>query len=259
MIYECIPQMVERIWGSLPPEQAGHDPVGEVWWFFEDTVLVNRSGEHRSAQEFFFPDSVPLIVKTLHAARDLSIQVHPGKDGTQPCKDESWFILQGRGRIMHGVVSGVMPAQFRRAVENGSVESILGTVRGEPGVFLHLPAGTIHALGAGLTALEIQLNCDVTFRLWDYARRDIMGNMRELHVEQGLEAINWKTMGRAVQISGDSLDAGSYNMKKIGPGTLQLKPMEIAFLPEEKQCFFADSTGGTISITGDAWLVGINK
>ncbi|MCD4706380.1 MAG: class I mannose-6-phosphate isomerase [Candidatus Sabulitectum sp.] len=259
MIYKCLPQTVSRIWGSLPPEQIGEEPGGEIWWFFSDTILENDRGDNCGACEFFPADSFPLIIKTLHAARDLSVQVHPGKDRTKPMKDESWVVLNGHGRIMHGAIDGTTPLQFKNALEDGSIESILQYVNGEPGVFVHLPAGTIHALGAGLTVLEVQLNCTVTYRLWDYARKDINGNLRELHVEQGLSAINWETMGRATEVSGCYLDAGSYYMRKTGPGEIILKSLEIAFLPEEQQCFFADSAGGIISINGEAWIVGIEE
>ena len=259
MIYKCLPRKVSRIWGSLPPEKTGGEPVGEIWWFFSDTILENNQGDCRRADEFFPLNSFPLIIKTLHAARNLSVQVHPGKDRTIPMKDESWVVLEGHGKIMHGAKEGTTPLQFNKAVENGSVESILQHINGEPGVFVHLPAGTIHALGAGLTVLEVQLNCTVTYRLWDYARKYTSGNPRELHVEQGLSAISWETMGRAIEVSGNYLDAGSYYMQKVEPGQIELKPLEVLFLPEVQQCFFADLTGGTLSTTSDSWIVGIER
>lgn len=259
MIYKCIPQMVSRIWGSLPAVKPGEEPVGEIWWFTDNTVLEGEGGTRRRADEFFPLNSFPLIIKTLHAARDLSVQVHPGKDGTVPVKDESWVVLSGSGKIMHGAVVGTTSIQFRDSVKNGSVQNILQCIHGEPGVFVHLPAGTVHALGAGLTVLEVQLNCTVTYRLWDYGRKDIRGNLRELHVEKGLRAVNWKKMGRATLISEDSLDAGSYHMRKSCAGHITLKPLEILFLPEEQQCFFADAAGGNLLTRGDSWIVGIER
>ena len=259
MIYRCLPQKVNRIWGSLPPEKTGEEPVGEIWWFFSDSVLENEKGDHKTACEFFPPHSFPLIIKTLHAERDLSVQVHPGKDRTVPMKDESWVVLHGSGKIMHGVREGITPLQFSKAVKNGSVESILNCINVEPGVFIHLPAGTIHALGAGLTVLEVQLNCNVTYRLWDYARRDVKGNLRELHIEQGLSAVDWETMGKATEVSGEYLHESSYFMRRTGPGQIMLKPLEVLFLSDGQQCFFADSTGGIISTTCDSWIVGMGK
>lgn len=257
MIYQCTPQRISRIWGSLPPVDTGEEPVGEIWWFFDETVLHSVSGDQRIAGDFFPQGSFPLIIKTLHAASDLSVQVHPGWDRTVPMKDESWVVLNGFGRILHGITPGVTPVQFRNAVKDGFVESLLQQINGEPGVFVHLPAGTIHALGAGLTVLEVQLNCSVTYRLWDYARRDINGELRELHVEPGLSAINWGTMGRATEVDADFLNAGSYYMRRAGSGELKLKPLEVAFLPETEKCFFADHAGGSLITTEDSWIVGV--
>ncbi len=257
MIYRCIPQKVSRIWGSLPPESIGQEPIGEIWWFFDETILENAQGVFRRADDFFPDDSFPLIIKTLHASRDLSVQVHPGKDGKSPKKDESWVVLQGSGLIKHGVMETVTPVQFKNAVIDGSVEKLLQNIKGQAGVFVHLPAGTIHALGAGLTVLEVQLNCTVTYRLWDYGRRDISGNLRELHIEQGLSAINWEAKGRATGISENHLNAGSYYMSKTGGGLVTLKPLEVLFLPDLQKCFFADHDGGTISTTNDSWIIGV--
>ena len=83
--------------------------------------------------------------------------------------------------------------------------------------------------------------------------------MRELHVEQGLSAINWETMGRATEVDTDHLNAGSYYMRKAGAGEIELKPLEVIFLLGKEECFFADSTGGTISTACDSWIMGIEK
>jgi mannose-6-phosphate isomerase class I len=257
MIYRCLPERISRIWGSLPPQREGAEPTGEIWWFSDETVLAGESGVERRAGEFFPGNSVPLVVKTLHAAKNLSVQVHPGHDGTKPVKDESWVVLGGRGEILHGTVDGTTPEQFREAVQRGSVADILQVIQAEPGLVVHLPAGTVHALGAGLTVLEVQLNCDVTYRLWDYARTDINGNFRELHTEKGLEAVNWKNMGRASVVSGDYLDAGTYFIRKSEPGFVQLRPLELVYVPLENRCYFADVEGGTVSTAHDSWILGM--
>ncbi|RKZ03985.1 hypothetical protein DRQ21_04100 [Candidatus Fermentibacteria bacterium] len=257
MIYRCIPERISRIWGSLPPEKQGAEPTGEIWWFSGETVLAGENGTTRKAGEFFPGNSVPLVVKTLHAARNLSVQVHPGCDGTEPVKDESWVVLSGRGKILHGTADDTTPDQFRDAVRNGSVENILQVIQAEPGLVVHLPAGTVHALGAGLTVLEVQLNCDVTYRLWDYARKDINGNLRELHIKKGLEAVNWENMGRASVVSGDYLNAGKYYMRRSVPGVLNLKPLELVYIPGENRCLFADGEGGTVSTPHHSWILGM--
>ncbi len=259
MIYKCLPVKVCRIWGSLPPSNTGEEPVGEIWWFSGDTILESSDGRHKPAADYFALNSFPLIIKTLHAARDLSVQVHPGKDRTVPMKDESWVVLDGTGKIMHGALPGTTPLQFKEAVEDGSVETILRSIKGEPGVFVDLPAGTIHALGGGLTVLEVQLNCDITYRLWDYARKDMNGNQRNLHIEEGLAAINWENMGRATEVTDDFLETDHYCMRKVSSGRIELNPLEIIFLPEMQQCFFADPGGGTISTNCNSWIIGAKE
>ncbi len=131
MIYKCLPAKVNRIWGSLPPEKKGGEPVGEIWWFSGETILESSDGRHRAAADFFPLNSFPLIIKTLHAATDLSVQVHPGKDRTIPMKDESWVVLEGKGKIMHGAIDGTTPLQFKNAVDDGSVETLLRSIPGE--------------------------------------------------------------------------------------------------------------------------------
>jgi mannose-6-phosphate isomerase class I len=259
MIYSCVPQRVSRIWGSLPPEIAGEEPVGEVWWFCGSTVLENDRGDLCLAKDFFPPDSFPIIVKTLHSALDLSVQVHPGKNRTQPMKDESWVVLEGRGSILHGVKPGISPGQFKNSLEDGTVSSVLQKIDALSGAFIHLPSGTIHALGGGLTVLEVQLNCSITFRLWDYGRRDIHGNLRELHLNQGLSAINWEAMGRAFEVPGDHLDTAFYSMQKLNEGEIELGAFELAFVQARQRCYFSDADGGILLAGGETWLVRINN
>ncbi len=253
-----MPLKVERIWGSLPPSVQGGEPVGEIWWFHEDTILRTPEGSQLRAADFFPAGEFPVILKTLHSARDLSVQVHPGRTRIPPVKDESWVILQGEGRILHGVKEGVSPGEFAERVNQGRVEEILETLKASPGDLFHLPAGTVHALGGGLTVLEIQLNCTITYRLWDYDRRDSSGSPRELHIEQGLEAVDWNRSGRAVPVSG-SLDAPFYSLRSTGAGSVELAPFEIAYDHASGSCFFAAEEGGVCSTAGETWIVRITR
>lgn len=259
MIYSCIPESVERIWGSLPPVRALGEPVGEMWWFHENTILIDSAGETVKAVSFFPPGRFPVILKTLHSSRDLSVQVHPGKNGRPPVKDESWAVLEGRGRILHGIREGTSADDFADAVRNGTVENLLERFDASPGDLFHLPAGTLHALGGGLTVLEIQLNCTITYRLWDYRRRDSAGNFRELHVNRGLEAVDWSRWGRAL-FAADSLETKEYALHRAaGYGTVKLGPMELAYDHSAGKCFFADTRGGECETAGEAWIVRIKK
>ncbi len=257
MIYECIPERVERIWGSLPPSRAGGEPIGEVWWFHGETILESAGGARAGASDLFPGGEVPVMLKTLHAARDLSVQVHPGRDGKPPRKDESWAVLSGTGRILHGIREGTMAEDFARAVKGGFVESRLLEFHASPGDLYHLPAGTVHALGAGLTVLEIQLACTVTYRLWDYGRRDIHGNTRELHVKQGLDAVDWSRMGRAMKLGEPVLLTGDYSMERVHSRSVQMGPVELLYDPAMERCMFSDDEGGLVETGGECWKVRI--
>lgn len=259
MIYECVPESVERIWGSLPPSRAGGEPIGEVWWFYGETLLRSSGGPAGKASEFFPSGEAPVILKTLHPANDLSVQVHPGKNRKPPMKDESWAVLSGTGRILHGIREGTRAEDFARAVKGGFVESRLLEFRASPGDLFHLPAGTVHALGAGLTVLEIQLACPVTYRLWDYDRKDIHGNTRELHVKQGLDAVDWSRMGRALKMEGPLMDGGFYSLEIVRSGVVEMGPMELFYDTLRKRCLFADREGGRAKTGGEGWRVRIKN
>jgi len=255
MIYQCIPVSVERIWGSLPPVKDNGEPVGEIWWFCQDTILRKGDGTTVEAASFFPPGGFPVILKTLHSSCDLSVQVHPGKDRLPPVKDESWAVLEGKGRILHGVSDCISPAEFTSAVKAGNVEEILLSFDAGPGQVFHLPAGTVHALGGGLTVLEIQLNCMITYRLWDYDRRDALGEPRQLHVARGLGAIDWSRFGRADRVVGGFLDAGGYTLEITCPGKQELGALELLYDHHARRCFFSDSGGGSVETEGAAWKV----
>ncbi len=153
MIYECIPESVERIWGSLPPPGPGASPSERCGGLRRYTAEVFQWPVGK-ASDLFPSGEAPVILKTLHPAKDLSVQVHPGKNGKPPMKDESWAILSGTGRILHGIREGTGAEDFARAVKGGFVESRLLEFQASPGDIFHLPAGTVHALGAGSPSLR---------------------------------------------------------------------------------------------------------
>lgn len=215
-------------------------------------------GDSKTAAQFFPEGGFPVILKTLHSSRDLSVQVHPGRTRIPPVKDESWAVLEGEGRILHGIRRGTSPGEFAEAVRNGTVEKLLETFEAAPGDLFHLPAGTVHALGGGLTVLEIQLNCTVTYRLWDYARKDSAGRTRELHIEQGLESVDWKRWGKAVQVTGE-LVTERYSLRRSSPGSQTLMPYELAYDHVGRTCLFAAGEGGVCETAGETWIVRISK
>lgn len=170
---KLFPRVVEKPWGrtDLPPSFGGptSSPIGEVWF------------EHPDAQD------LPLLVKYIFTSEKLSVQVHPNDDearerGLSRGKNECWYILDAEpgATLGLGLGSTVSADELRLAAIDGSIEQLMDWRPVKPGDFYYVPAGTIHAIGAGITLLEVQQNSDVTYRLYDY------GRPRELHLDDGM-------------------------------------------------------------------------
>src|SRR5947209_6238975 len=160
MCKRLTPSFREKIWGTthLEPWFPNSDrKIGEVWF----------EGE----------DASPVLIKLIFAADTLSVQVHPpGK------KTEMWYVLAAEpgAKIAAGFREPVARERVKEASLSGEVEDLLEWFDASPGDTFFLPAGTVHAIGAGLTLCEIQQNSDITYRLYDYGRG------RELHLEDAL-------------------------------------------------------------------------
>lgn len=162
---------VAKPWGRarlLPAFRAFEtgEAIGEIW--------------------FDQSDDAELLVKYLFTSERLSIQVHPDDQaaraiGHRRGKDEAWLILEAApdSTIALGPKHPVTADELRTAAIDGSIADLLDWVPVRAGDFIYSPAGTIHALGAGLTLIEIQQNLDLTYRLHDY------GRPRELHLQEG--------------------------------------------------------------------------
>jgi len=143
--------------------------------------------------------SFPLLLKFLDAAQTLSVQVHPNDeqaarlDPPDRGKTEAWVVLEAEpeGLIYAGLKPGVDRPTLARAIKEGRCEECLHRFHPESGDCVFIPAGTAHALGKGVLVAEIQQASDVTYRLFDWNRLGSDGKPRELHVEQGLEVIDW--------------------------------------------------------------------
>jgi mannose-6-phosphate isomerase len=141
----------------------------------------------------------PLIFKFLDCQRDLSVQVHPNdaaaalQSPPDLGKTEAWVVLdalQG-SRIYAGLKPGVDRAELETAVASGNVEACLHWFHPTPGDCVFIPAGALHALGAGLVVAEIQQASDTTYRLYDWNRVGPDGQLRALHIEESLAAIDY--------------------------------------------------------------------
>ncbi|WP_374283833.1 class I mannose-6-phosphate isomerase [Novosphingobium sp.] len=163
-------RMVDRPWGrtSLPAPfviPAGQR-IGEVW--FEPQPLLDQ-----------------LLVKYIFTSEALSVQVHPADDQApagQRGKEECWLVLDAEpgARLGIGFDRAHSAEALRAAARDGSIEKLLTWHPVQTGDFFSIPAGTVHAIGAGVALIEVQQNSDITYRLYDY------GRPRELHLEAGM-------------------------------------------------------------------------
>ncbi len=144
----------------------------------------------------------PLLVKVIQANDTLSVQVHPDDEVALKLegsgnrgKTECWYVLevQPGSKLVYGFNKDYSNEEINHAIENNTIENLLNQVEVQKGDFIYIPAGTVHAIGGGLRLLEVQQNCNITYRLYDW------GRPRELHIENGLEAIK------------------NVRLKKIGP------------------------------------------
>ena len=153
-------------------------------------------GSYGKAFPFF-----PTLIKLIDAKKALSIQVHPddsfalSREG-QYGKTEMWIVLEREeGAFLYfGFQKDYTEEEIRRAIEEENFPSLLCKVMVEPGDVFFIPAGTVHAIGAGILLAEVQQNSNLTYRVYDYGRKDAQGNTRELHVEKALEVMNRKQL-----------------------------------------------------------------
>lgn len=154
--------------------------------------LVGRDNYARYGNRF------PLLVKFIDARRDLSIQVHPNdalarqRHGT--CgKDEMWYVVDALpdAHLCSGFSAPLDPENYDRVVADGTIMDVLHYDKVKAGDVFYLPAGRVHSLGAGSFVVEVQQTSDITYRIYDYNRRDKNGKLRELHVEMAKDAIDY--------------------------------------------------------------------
>ena len=158
-----------HLWPGFPDPAAGGEKIGEVWF------QTPHAGEPA------------LLIKYLFTSEKLSVQVHPNDAQAQAAgyprgKDEAWLILAAEptSTIAIGTLAPMTADELRASALDGSIEHKLDWKRVKAGDFIYNKAGTIHAIGAGITCIEIQQNVDLTYRLYDY------GSDRELHLDAGV-------------------------------------------------------------------------
>lgn len=141
----------------------------------------------------------PVLIKFINSASNLSVQVHPSdeyalKSENQFGKTEMWYVIdakEGAGLYV-GFKKEVTKEEVLQGIEDGNIMNLLNFIEVKPGDTYFIPSGTVHAIGAGVTVIEIQQNSTLTYRLYDYHRKDKNGKERELHVEKALKVLSLK-------------------------------------------------------------------
>lgn len=144
---------------------------------------------------------LPVLIKIIDANADLSVQVHPNENQANEKYDshgktEMWYVLKAEqgAKIIAGFDRNSSRQEVEKAIADNSVEALLRKDDAEPGDVFFIPAGRVHAIGAGNVLVEIQQTSDITFRVYDYDRRDAQGKARDLHVQESLEVADYKSV-----------------------------------------------------------------
>lgn len=142
---------------------------------------------------------LPILIKFIDAAKDLSVQVHPDDDyamvhENQLGKTEMWYVLDAEpgAKLVYGFAHDVTGEQVLKSLQTGDLVDYLQQIPVKKNDVFYVQPGTVHAIGGGVLLAEIQENSNVTYRLYDYDRVDKNGQKRPLHLKQALEVLNFK-------------------------------------------------------------------
>lgn len=157
--------------------------------------LVGEANYQRFGNEF------PLLIKFIDAKQDLSIQVHPTdeiahRQGKPRGKTEMWYVMDSapEAKLYNGLKKQITPEQYKQMVADDTICDALAQYSVKEGDCFFIPAGRIHAIGAGCYLAEIQQTSDVTYRIYDFKRKDKDGNFRQLHTQEASESINYTVL-----------------------------------------------------------------
>lgn len=164
------------------------------------TELIEKFGSELVGKNVMarYGGKFPLLVKLIDAKDNLSVQVHPddalamARHGSRG-KSEMWYIIEAENnaKIYSGLNRQMTPEEYVKRVLDNTIEETLAIHDSHPGDVYFLPAGRVHSIGAGNLLAEIQESSDITYRIYDYARRDADGNTRELHTDLAKDAIDY--------------------------------------------------------------------
>lgn len=216
------PILKQTLWGGdkiIPFKHLDENlsNVGESWEISavegSESIVANGVDKGRTLPEMVrkykeelvgeanyarFGDKFPLLIKFIDAKLDLSIQVHPGDELAKKRhnsfgKNEMWYVIAADkgAKLISGFAEQIAPKDYKGKVHDGTFADVLQTCAIQPGDVFYVPAGRVHGIGSGAFVAEIQQTSDITYRIFDYNRKDQDGKSRELHTAQAMDAINF--------------------------------------------------------------------
>ena len=244
---------------------------------------IGNSALGTNAKNF---DYFPILIKLIDARSALSVQVHPddsyaleheGEYG----KTEMWYILdcEENASLYYGFKKDVTKEEYKNAIENNTLTDILNKIPVHKGDVFFIPAGTVHAIGAGILICEIQQNSNTTYRVYDYNRRDKKGNTRPLHVEKAIAVSNLSKAPEIQQESDESnailaqceyftvreitvadtasidLDTTSFRSLIVTEGSAKLEINHETLSLEKGNSIFVPAQSGRLNIYGNCTLI----
>ncbi|MDO6473452.1 type I phosphomannose isomerase catalytic subunit [Maribacter sp. 1_MG-2023] len=217
------PILKERLWGGTKLKEVFGKPIesditGESWELStvkgDISVVANGSLEGKSLQELIdsnaeellgksvverFGKEFPILIKFIDAKQDLSIQLHPNDALAKERHDsfgktEMWYIMDAdpKAELIVGFNKDVTKEEYAESIDNDTLLDLLNYEEVKEGDTFFINTGKIHAIGAGVMLAEIQQTSDVTYRVFDFNRKDKDGNLRELHTELALDAVDYE-------------------------------------------------------------------
>ncbi|KAA6320779.1 Mannose-6-phosphate isomerase ManA, partial [termite gut metagenome] len=219
------PILKQVLWGGdkiIPFKQLNDtlDRVGESWELsgvennesivangfykgFTLTEIVRKYGGELMGEANYarFGNRFPLLIKFIDAKQDLSIQVHPSdelakKRHNSMGKTEMWYVVDADkgAKLRSGFSEQITPKEYKERIQNDTITEVLQEYEIHKGDVFFLPAGRIHSIGAGAFIAEIQQTSDITYRIYDFNRKDANGKVRELHTDLAREAIDYEIL-----------------------------------------------------------------
>ena len=249
------PCVKSYIWGGHFFQKYGKsnlDIVSELWELSvrdgSSSIIASGKNEGKNLNEVISKQDIgenaakfpyfPLLIKLIDAEKDLSVQVHPSdeyalKKESSFGKSEMWHIIDSeKGCVIYlGLNNDYSKEKIEQKLKNNSILDVLNFFEVKKGETYMINPGTIHAIGKGVKLIEIQQNSDLTYRLFDYLRKDVNGNYRELHIQKALEVIDFHKYSDIKQEGNILADNKYFHVeRKEFDGELDIKANEGSFV-----------------------------